>query len=564
MKRSLLIPSLFALSLSVPLAGEAAGGADLAPLRQVAIQDGGRVKPLDTFARELAKRVQGAKPFGFERVAGLEPIEWLLASLASPERWQAETVVRVTHAGLRQAAGLPAGRDRFSLHELAQHEGLRAAVTAVRAKLDAEHDLDPIDRELLELENTLVTYQGVTTGESLRVVPHPANPKAAWFSLADLQSSQAADIPQLGRLRALSGAMLEAYRAKDLAGVATAARAFSSRLRELAPAVYPDAKELRMEVHYNTLHPFRTAWLLYLAGFLVLLASFPLASRRLMLAGYAALVAGFLLNSYGMLLRVLISGRPPVTNMYETIVFVAWGGVLFALVFEAFYKTHVFAACAGALGALALIIACSVPIFDGAISPLVPVLRDNMWLTVHVLTIMLGYAAFTLAMGIGHLNLGLYFLRPADVMLFKRLSLFLYRALQLGTLFLAVGTLLGGVWASYSWGRFWGWDPKETWALIALLGYLAVLHGRFVGWIKDFGMAVGSIVGYLLVLMAWYGVNYMLGTGLHSYGFGSGGYWYVGSFVAFEVLVIAAAALRRRSFTARQAPAPSVAAQPAH
>ena len=564
MKRSLLIPSLFALSLSVPLAGEAAGGADLAPLRQVAIQDGGRVKPLDTFARELAKRVQGAKPFGLERVAGLEPIEWLLASLASPERWQAEAVVRVTHAGLRQAAGLPAGRDRFSLHELAEHEGLRAAVAAARTKLDHDHDLDPIDRELLELENTLVAYQGVTTGESLRVVPHPADPKAAWFSLADLQSSQAADVPPLGRVRALSGAMLQAYRAGDLAGVATAARAFSSRLRELAPAVHPDANGLRMEVHYNTLNPFRTAWVLYLAGFLVLLASFPLASRRLMRAGYAALVAGFLLNSYGMLLRVLISGRPPVTNMYETIVFVAWGGVLFALVFEAFYKTHVFAACAGALGALALILAGSVPIFDGAISPLVPVLRDNMWLTVHVLTIMLGYAAFTLAMGIGHLNLGLYFLRPADVVLFKRLSLFLYRALQVGTLFLAVGTLLGGVWASYSWGRFWGWDPKETWALIALLGYLAVLHGRFAGWIKDFGMAVGAIVGYLLVLMAWYGVNYLLGTGLHSYGFGSGGYWYVGSFVAFEMLVIGAAALRRRSVTARPAPAPSVAAQPAH
>jgi ABC-type transport system involved in cytochrome c biogenesis permease subunit len=563
MKRSLLIPSLFALSLSVALAGPAASATTLAPLEQIAVQDGGRVKPLDTFARELAKRVQGAKPLGFERVAGLEPTLWLLASLASPERWQAEAIVKVTHAGLRQAAGLPAGRVRFSLQELADHEGLRAAAAAVRTKLDHDEDLDPIDREVLELENTLVVYQGVTTGESLRVVPHPEDPKAAWFSIADLQSQEAADIPQLGRLRALSDAMLAAYRTGDLEGVATAARAFSSRLRELAPAAYPEAKALQMEVHYNTLKPFRTAWVLYLAGFLVLLASFPLASRSLMLAGYAGLVAGFVVNSYGLVLRVLISGRPPVTNMYETLVFVAWGGVLFALVFEVFYKTHVFAACAGGLGAIALILADSVPIFDDAISPLVPVLRDNMWLTVHVLTIMLGYAAFTLAMGIGHLNLGLYFLRPGNAALFKRLSLFLYRALQVGTLFLAVGTLLGGVWASYSWGRFWGWDPKETWALIALLGYLALLHGRFAGWIKDFGMAVGSIVGYLLVLMAWYGVNYVLGTGLHSYGFGSGGYWYVGGFVAFEALVIAAATLRRRSVTARPAPA-SVAPQPAH
>jgi cytochrome c biogenesis factor len=116
-----------------------------------------------------------------------------------------------------------------------------------------------------------------------------------------------------------------------------------------------------------------------------------------------------------------------------------------------------------------------------------------------------------------------------------------------GTLLLAVGTMLGGVWASYSWGRFWGWDPKETWALIALLGYLAVLHGRFIGWFKDFGMAVGSILGFLGVLMAWYGVNFILGTGLHSYGFGSGGYTYVGGFVAFELLVVGAASFRHRS-----------------
>jgi ABC-type transport system involved in cytochrome c biogenesis permease subunit len=169
---------------------------------------------------------------------------------------------------------------------------------------------------------------------------------------------------------------------------------------------------------------------------------------------------------------------------------------------------------------------------------------------------MLGYAAFTLAMGIGHLNLGLYFFRPREAVLFKNLSLFLYRALQVGTLFLAVGTLLGGVWASYSWGRFWGWDPKETWALIALLGYLAVLHGRFVGWFKDFGMAVGSLLGFLLVLMAWYGVNFVLGTGLHSYGFGSGGYTYVGGFVAFEVAVIALAAFRYRAQAAKPKTAP--------
>jgi cytochrome c-type biogenesis protein CcsB len=559
MKRSLLTLSL--LALSAPLL---AGGPELQPLREIAIQEGGRTKPLDSFARELAKRIQGARAFGLDGVAGLEPTEWVLSTLAAPERWQAEPIIKVTHAGLREVASLPHDKDRYSFRELADHKGLQEAVSRVRAKLDREEELDPVDREVLDLYDTLLTYQGVMSGESLHIVPHPDDPKAAWYSIADLATPETAALPQVQRVRALVSAAVVAYREGDRAGVRTAASALGSRLAELAPSVYPAAKDLRTEVHYNALKPFRTAWVFYLLGFFALLASFPLASRGLAGAGFAALLAGFLLNTYGMALRVLISGRPPVTNMYETIVFVAWGGMLFALVFEAIYRVRYFAACAAAVSTIALLIADNVPIFDGAISPLVPVLRDNMWLTVHVLTIMLGYAAFTLAMGIGHLNLGLYFFRPGEVVLFKNLSLFLYRALQVGTLFLAVGTLLGGVWASYSWGRFWGWDPKETWALIATLGYLAILHARMTGWIKHFGMAVGSLLGYLLVLMAWYGVNFVLGTGLHSYGFGSGGYWYVGGFVAFEVLVITAALLRRRAEMQKLAPATAPAPAPAH
>jgi cytochrome c-type biogenesis protein CcsB len=556
-KRSLLTLSL--LALSAPLL---AGGPELQPLREIAIQDGGRVKPLDSFARELAKRVQGARAFGFESVGGLEPTEWLLATLAAPERWKAEPIVKVTHAGLRQAAGLLGDEDRYSFQELADHNGLQEAVSRVREKLGRGEDPDPVERELLDLHDTLVTYQGVMSGESLHVVPHPDDPKAAWSSIADLVTPQAAAIPQVQRVRALVSALVMAYREGDRAGVRTAASALGSRLADLAPAVYPARKDLALEVHYNRAKPFRSAWLLYLLGFLALLASFPLASRRLAWAGLALVGAGFLSQAYGMVLRMMISGRPPVTNMYESVVWVAFGAVLFALVFEAVYRVRIFAACAAALAVVCLILADNVPILDSSISPLVPVLRDNMWLTVHVLTITLGYAAFTLAMGIGHLNLGLYFFRPGAVSLLKTLSLFLYRALQVGTLFLAVGTLLGGVWASYSWGRFWGWDPKETWALIATLGYLAILHARFTGWIKDFGMAVGSLLGYLLVLMAWYGVNFVLGTGLHSYGFGSGGYWYVGGFVAFEILVIVAALLRRRSESHKHAPAPAPA--PAH
>ncbi len=541
MKRILLALSLLALSLPGPLLA----GSEFEPLRGIAIQAGGRTKPLDTFARETARRVGGAKPFGFEGIKGLEPTEWLLAMIAAPDRWRNEPIVKVTHAGLRNAAGLPEDKDHYSFDELVSHEGLMSATEKVHAKLREDEEIDPVEREIADLYDILSTMSGVMSGEALRIIPHPEDPKATWYSIADLDDPR---VPQAQRVRALVGALVSAYVVGDRPGVRIAGAGLASRLAAIAPVLYPTEKELAMEVHYNRFKPFRMAWILYLFGFLALIASFPLESKGFGRAGMALVVGGFLVHAYGMALRVLISGRPPVTTMYETVIFVAWGGMLFALVFEAIYKVRYFAATAAGLGVLGLILADNVPILDGAISPLVPVLRDNMWLTVHVLTITLGYAAFTLAMGLGHVNLGLYFFAPGSNLL-KSLSLFLYRALQVGTLFLAVGTLLGGVWASYSWGRFWGWDPKETWALIALLGYLAILHGRLLGWIKNFGLAVGSILGYLLVLMAWYGVNFVLGTGLHSYGFGSGGYTYIGGFVLFEVGVILAALLRRRAET---------------
>jgi ABC-type transport system involved in cytochrome c biogenesis permease subunit len=561
MKRLLLLsPCLLALLLPSPLQA----GPELDPLRRLAVQDGGRIKPFDTFARETARRLTGAKPFGFERVKGLDPTEWILAMISDPARWREERMIKVTHAGLRKAAGLPEKSDAlYTFNELVTHDGFLKAADAVHDKVrkDREAKLDPVEREISELYESLSLLSGIFSGESLRIVPHPNDPKATWFSLADLEK---ADVPQVQRVKTLVTALVVAYRDGDRANVGTASAALGRRLAEMAPSVYPAEKDIAVEVHYNQAKPFRTAWLLYLLGFLALLASFPLASRPASWAGMALVVSAFVMHAYGMILRMMISGRPPVTNMYESVIWVAWGAMLFALVFEAVYKVRYFAACAAGLAVICLILADNVPILDGSIEPLVPVLRDNMWLTVHVLTITLGYAAFTLAMGLGHLNLGLYFFAPKRESLFKSLSLFLYRALQVGTLFLAVGTALGGIWASYSWGRFWGWDPKETWALIALLGYLAILHGRLVGWIKDFGMAVGSIVGYLGVLMAWYGVNFVLGTGLHSYGFGSGGYAYVGGFVAFELLVIVAAVLRRRAEQSRSRGAATGELQTAH
>ncbi len=258
--------------------------------------------------------------------------------------------------------------------------------------------------------------------------------------------------------------------------------------------------------------------------------------------GLAIYAGAILLHIVGFYLRCVISGRAPVTNMYESIVWVSLAAAVFALPIFFYLRNVAVVIIAAAVAALGLLVAESFPaVLDPALSPLVPVLRSNLWLTIHVLTITMSYGAFALAWALGHVVVFGYAFRKQTENL-TSLGNAVYRAIQIGVILLASGTVLGGVWANYSWGRFWGWDPKETWALIALLGYLIVLHGRFIGWFASFGIAMGAVLAFMGVVMAWYGVNFVLAAGLHSYGFGGGGYSSVSMVVLADLVFVAAAA----------------------
>jgi ABC-type transport system involved in cytochrome c biogenesis permease subunit len=282
------------------------------------------------------------------------------------------------------------------------------------------------------------------------------------------------------------------------------------------------------------------AWALYLLAAIVLAAAWQSGNSIAYKVGWAFVLLGFAFHTYGFGLRMYLTGRPPVSNMYESVIWVSWGAIVFAMLFEWMKKSFFILLSGAVIGVLCLVVADLAPtILDPSLQPLEPVLRSNMWLTVHVLTITLSYSAFFLAWALGNIGLG-FILRgqkpTADRP--RALSDAVYRSIQVGVVLLAAGTILGGVWADYSWGRFWGWDPKETWAFIALLGYLAVLHGRLVGWVKNMGMMVTAVIAFNLVIMAWYGVNYVLGAGLHSYGFGAGGIEYMAGFVILNLIYV--------------------------
>jgi ABC-type transport system involved in cytochrome c biogenesis permease subunit len=260
------------------------------------------------------------------------------------------------------------------------------------------------------------------------------------------------------------------------------------------------------------------------------------------LSAWIAYSAGLLMAISGFALRIMISGRPPVTNMYESLIWVVFGATVFAILFEGVYLNRVFALAGAITGVIGFVLAdATTGVLDSGIHPLEPVLRSNFWLTMHVLTITLGYAAFLLSWVLGHWTLWNFWKHATDTGRIRRSNQWTYRAVQVGVILLAAGTLLGGVWANYSWGRFWGWDPKETWALIALLGYIAVLHGRLAGWLREFGFAVWVMLAFLGVVMAWFGVNFVLGAGLHSYGFAAQAaqwMWFVMAFIVLDGLLL--------------------------
>lgn len=245
------------------------------------------------------------------------------------------------------------------------------------------------------------------------------------------------------------------------------------------------------------------------------------------------------------ILRVQISGRAPITNMYETVTFSGFGALLLAIYISFQKKEKLFLLAGLSYNICTLFMAnFANGMLDSTIKPLVPVLRDNFWLSTHVTSIILSYSALALSWILANIYLIKNKMGTLEASDPKYYSELIHSCLKWGTVLLAAGIILGGVWADYSWGRFWGWDPKETWSLIVLLIYMAILHGKYTNWISNHSFIPMVAAAFMSVMMAWFGVNYILASGLHSYGFSEGGAIFLGTFFLVQILIIV--------FTAKQ------------
>jgi ABC-type transport system involved in cytochrome c biogenesis permease subunit len=356
------------------------------------------------------------------------------------------------------------------------------------------------------------------------------------------------------------GDLISAYRSDNVAGFNRIIQEYNQYLDRTIPE---QLSRPRLEYLFNRAQPFLQAMVLYVIVLILALFSWLKWPKTLGKTAVILLVCAFLLHTVGLSVRMYLQGRPPVTNLYSSALFVGWGSVLLCLFLERFYKNGIGSVCASTIGFVTLLIAHNLQLDGDSLEMLRAVLDTNVWLATHVVMVTLGYSSVALAgfLGIIYILRGL-FTTSFNETTASSLGRMIYGVTCFATLFSFVGTILGGIWADQSWGRFWGWDPKENGALLIVLWNAIILHARWGGLIRERGLAVMSVFGNIVVSLSWFGVN-MLGVGLHSYGFMDQAFGTLMTFIAIQLVIMALGMLPLKYWRGIQARGKQVSAHPA-
>lgn len=473
------------------------------------VQSGGREKPLYVLATETIKYMTGS-----DKVDDLSATEAFckLSLKAFGMPLELPIRIKVDHVDVRKALGMKEDDTSLPVNEL------RGKADVLRQEVAQIKENNSYKKEINRVLGRLSTYDAII-GARAWTVPLKQDQKIVFVPLAEF----------------LTQSRVEGAQGKG-----------SNPVSYLFEETKKDYLALHGEKYLLELKYYK--WNLFvwsLMSSLLAIIMFVVMKNKIPGAILTALSIG--MQIVAIAIRVMISGRAPVTNMYETVMFSGLGALIISIIIYSMRKEILFILAGLACNVLTLfMMKFAQGMLDEGISPLVPVLRDNFWLSTHVTTVILSYAALALSWLLANSLLIRSRFKNVSSAEYRYEVDLIYTSIKFGVVLLAAGVILGGVWADYSWGRFWGWDPKETWSLIVLLIYMAILHGKYTSWIPPHRFVTMVAGAFMSVMMAWFGVNYILASGLHSYGFSEGGAVFLGTFFLVQIAVLVVTVTKRK------------------
>ena len=522
----------------------------------LAVQDHmGRMKPMDTIAHDVISKITGKSS-----IFGLEPNQMFLGMIMQPELYQDVPMIKIGHKKIALDLGLPEDTKYAKFSDFFNKKDndykLYSQVTESSRKKPLEKS--QYDKELLKIDERVNVSYMAYQGTLMRIFPKPNDTNNKWYAPMDaLKSFDKADADRVKMsISAYFVMVAQALKDGKWDNADLALRGIQKYQKTYGAAVLPTAKHIEMEIWYNKLGLFGKLVPLYLLmGLALLIFAFinvikPRFSMKwIMRISWTILLVGFALHVVGMGIRWYIAGHAPWSNAYESIIFIAASTVLAGIILA---RKSPFALAGTAILAGVTMGVAHMNFINPEITNLVPVLK-SYWLMIHVATIISGDGFLGLGSILSLMVLVLFIIRGKNGnenidRSIKELSNLSEMGLIIGLMLLTVGNFLGGVWANESWGRYWGWDSKETWAAVTILIYAAVLHLRFIPALKStFTYNVAAAWSYSTVLMTYFGVNYYL-SGLHSYAAGDPvpiPMWVYYGIAGLFVLTIAAARNRK-------------------
>ena len=582
-------------------------GFDLKEFGRLPVLLNGRVQPFDSVGRNALLSMSGKSEVRTEDKKSLSATEWLLEAMMKPEQADTRKIFRAQHPDLESLLGTPNARlEYYSFNDITNHleeieQKARAIAESERGKEDASKLRTPFQKDLMHLYDSmilnhriknslqpegandfarelqvfqekipagLVALQGSEAGEEhekadlqaiaaffrryqtmaryaypLAVPPKPGEGREAWSNVGNrlMESMRSNEIdPAITHLAAIT----TAYGKSQPAEFNKAVSDYRAWLESNKLA--PELKKGSEEFTFNQLQPFYKAMVIYVAALLLGCMYWINLNEWVRRSAFALLFLAFVIHTVGLLFRMYLEGRPPVTNLYSSAIFVGWGAVVLGMILEKIFKGGIGLVAAAFVGFVTQIIAHHLSLSGDTMEMLRAVLDTNIWLATHVVVITTGYASMFVAglLAIIYIVRG-FFTKTLSPDTAKALTRMVYGIICFATLFSFVGTILGGIWADQSWGRFWGWDPKENGALLIVIWCAIVLHARWGGLVRERGLMALAVAGNIITSFSWFGVN-MLGIGLHSYGFMDAAATWLTIFITSQVILIILAVLPPR------------------